>query len=215
MKSWLKMNIFSSTVVERFSPLLLEEDEYCVWKSYVADYFKDGDANKRQSGRLIIASLSVLFDRWRCAISDHSHSIAQGDTNWQGRRVAVTLRWLMIAQLVCDLNSNVVHSATATKLTELFMIQCNETIKMKKRIIVILHTHLRMWVSWSRSFVCSQSFAWNTNRRIKTHYFSLKYAHAVDGLTEIHEFFAIFQEETTRFELKCVIANNLRDCLVI
>ena len=31
-------------------------------KSDVADYFKDGDANKRQSGRLIVASLSVLFD---------------------------------------------------------------------------------------------------------------------------------------------------------
>jgi hypothetical protein len=183
------MNVFPTKIVERFSLLLLEEDEYFV-KSYVADYYKDGDVNKRQLGRFIVASLSVVFDP-----EDVRHPILRIPLRKVTRlgKVSFTLIQLTRTHKHFD-NAKYERGplASATKLTELFMVQCSESIKMKEnnRDAPYTFEHVRR----ERSAVLSTCFT-SCLQDNQTHYFSLKFAHAVDVLTEIHEFSAIFQEE--------------------
>ena len=130
---------------------------------------------------------------------------------------SLSLRCLM-TQLVCDLNSIKQYErgplATATKLTRIVhdtMQRDDQDAKENNRDAPYTFENVSEW-----SIVCLFTvICMKHKQENQTHYFSLKYAHAVDVLTEIHEFFVRYSKKNDQVWVEVRDRKQLRDCSII
>lgn len=135
--------MFGAKAAERFSLLLLEEDEFFV-RDYSADYVRAGETNSKWSGRLKVCSHSVVFD---------PEDIRQP-------LLRLPLRHMT---RIGKYERGPLLELCAT--SEVLMLQCGETIKMKQNNRDVPYTfekaRRRLCLSvcslnrFLRSFVCS------------------------------------------------------------